>query len=118
MRAYRRVSAVGEARSRAAQVGGNPARCRGKAADMVRTGAPAGHHGYFHEALLYNSDEEFLAAALPFVQDGVAAGEPVVVALGERSAELVQAALGDTTGVAVYGGVGAGIGRYDNPVGA
>jgi anti-sigma regulatory factor (Ser/Thr protein kinase) len=85
---------------------------------MVRTGEPAGHRGYFHEALLYNSDEEFLAAALPFVQDGVVAGEPVVVALGERSAELVQAALGDTTGVAVYGGVGAGVGRYDNPVGA
>src|SRR3954452_22268690 len=73
---------------------------------MVRTGEPAGERGYFHEALLYNSDEEFLAAALPFVQDGVAAGEPVLVALGERSAELVQAALGDTSGVAVYWGGG------------
>ena len=71
---------------------------------MVRTGAPAGHRGYFHEALLYQSDEEFLAVALPFLQDGVAAGEPVVVALGDRSAALVQAALGDTAGVTVYGG--------------
>jgi hypothetical protein len=43
---------------------------------VVRTGEPAGHRGYFHEALLYNSEEEFLAAALPFLQDGVAAGEP------------------------------------------
>jgi anti-sigma regulatory factor (Ser/Thr protein kinase) len=87
---------------------------------MVRTGAPAGHRGYFHEALLYQSDEEFLATALPFVQDGVAAGEPVVVALGDRSAALVQAALGDTAGVDVYvnGGVGAGVGRYANPVDA
>jgi hypothetical protein len=40
------------------------------------------HRGYFHEALLYDSDEEFLAVALPFLQDGVAAGEPVLVALG------------------------------------
>jgi anti-sigma regulatory factor (Ser/Thr protein kinase) len=83
---------------------------------MVRTGAPAGHRGYFHEALLYQSDEEFLAAALPFLQDGVAAGEPVLVALGDRSAALVQAALGDTAGVAMYG-AGAG-GRYANPADA
>jgi hypothetical protein len=43
---------------------------------MVRTGEPAGHRGYPHEALLYNSDEEFSAVALPFLQDGVAAGSP------------------------------------------
>jgi anti-sigma regulatory factor (Ser/Thr protein kinase) len=86
---------------------------------MVRTGAPAGHGGYFHEALLYDSDEELLAVALPFVQEGVAAGEPVVVALGDRSAALVQAALGDTAGVAVeVDGGRAAVGRYANPVDA
>jgi anti-sigma regulatory factor (Ser/Thr protein kinase) len=85
---------------------------------MVRTGEPAGHRGYFHEALLYNSDEEFLAVALPFVRDGVAAGEPVVLALGERSATLLQAALGDTAAVALSAGVGADVGRYDNPADA
>ena len=91
---------------------------------MVRTGEPAGHRGYFHEALLYNSDEEFLAAVLPFLRNGVAAGEPVVVALGDRSAALVQAALGDTAGVHVYGGADvnggavAGVGHYANPADA
>src|SRR3954452_20606383 len=96
-----------------------PGPCRGRAVDVVRTGAPAGQRGYFHEALLYDSDEEFLAVALPFLRDGVAAGEPVVVALGDRSGALVQAALGDTAGVdvAMYG-VGAGVGRYTNPVDA
>src|SRR3954447_13341445 len=87
---------------------------------MVGTGEPARHRGYFPEALLYDSDEELLAVALPFLQDGVAAGEPVVVALGDRSAALVQAALGDTAGVAVEvdGGAGGGVGRYANPVDA
>jgi anti-sigma regulatory factor (Ser/Thr protein kinase) len=85
---------------------------------MVRSGEPAGHRGYFHEALLYTSDEEFLAVALPFVRDGVAAGEPVVLALGERSTALVQAALGDTSGVALSAGLGGEVGRYTNPADA
>jgi hypothetical protein len=45
-----------------------------------------------------------MSSWLPFLRDGVAAGEPVVVAVGDRSAALVQAALGDTAGVHVYGG--------------
>ncbi|MFL6125921.1 anti-sigma factor RsbA family regulatory protein [Actinophytocola sp.] len=59
----------------------------------MRTGAAAGHTGYFHEAVYYASDQELLAVVLPFVRGGVAAGEPTVVAFGERHAELVRAAL-------------------------
>jgi anti-sigma regulatory factor (Ser/Thr protein kinase) len=59
----------------------------------MRTGAAAGHVGYFHEALPYDSDEELLAVVVPFLSGGVAEGEPTIVALGEQHAELVRAAL-------------------------
>lgn len=59
----------------------------------MRTGAAAGHTGYFHEAVYYASDEELLAVVVPFLRGGVAEGEPTVVALGEQHAELVRAAL-------------------------
>lgn len=59
----------------------------------MRTGAAAGHNGYFHEAVYYASDEELLAVVVPFLRGGVAAGEPTVVALGEQHAALVRAAL-------------------------
>lgn len=59
----------------------------------MRTGAAAGHRGYYHEALRYGSDDELVARLLPFLRGGLAAGEPTVVALGERNARLVRAAL-------------------------
>jgi anti-sigma regulatory factor (Ser/Thr protein kinase) len=65
----------------------------------VRTGAAAGHVGYYHEAILYDSDEHLLAVVLPFLLGGVEAGEPTVVGFGERNAELVRRAL--PTGTAV-----------------
>ncbi|AGL17854.1 sensor histidine kinase [Actinoplanes sp. N902-109] len=65
----------------------------------MRTGAAAGHHGYFHEAVRYASDDELLAVAVPFLLDGVAAGEPTAVALGSRTGELVRSALPARSGV-------------------
>ncbi|HVL82930.1 MAG TPA: anti-sigma factor RsbA family regulatory protein [Pseudonocardia sp.] len=65
----------------------------------MRTGAAAGTRGYFHEAARYSSDAEFLAIVLPFVQAGAAAGEPVMLALGERNEGLVRAALPDLCGL-------------------
>ncbi|WP_238014408.1 anti-sigma factor RsbA family regulatory protein [Dactylosporangium sp. AC04546] len=59
----------------------------------MRTGAAAGHTGYFHEAIRYDSDEHLLAVVVPFLIGGVAAGEPTIVALGERNAGLVREAL-------------------------
>lgn len=59
----------------------------------MRTGAAAGHLGYYHEAVCYESDEHLLAVAVPFLTGGVEAGEPTVVALGERQADLVRSAL-------------------------
>ncbi|MEH1098060.1 sensor histidine kinase [Micromonospora sp. CPCC 205561] len=65
----------------------------------MRTGAPAQHDGYFHEAVRYDSDDELLAVVVPFLLGGVEAGEPTFVALGERTARLVRSAL--PTGCAV-----------------
>ncbi|MET7403641.1 anti-sigma factor RsbA family regulatory protein [Dactylosporangium sp. NPDC005572] len=59
----------------------------------MRTGAAAGHPGYFHEAIRYDTDEHLLAVVVPFLLGGVAAGEPTMVVLGERTAGLVRAAL-------------------------
>lgn len=59
----------------------------------MRTGAAAGHRGYYHESLCYGSDDELVARLVPFLRGGLAAGEPTVVALGERNGGLVRAAL-------------------------
>lgn len=65
----------------------------------MRSGAAAGHRGYFHEAAFYGSDDEFLAIVLPFLAGGIEAGEPTAVALDERKAELIRAAMGDTASI-------------------
>lgn len=47
-----------------------------------------------HDALLYAGDEEFLAGTLPFIRDGIEAGEPVLVVLGKAKIELLESELG------------------------
>src|SRR3954464_749107 len=69
-----------------------PAARRGGGGGM-RTGAPVGQVGNFHEAGFYSSDAEFLALILPFVIDGLAAGEPVVIGYDPRKCDLLRAAL-------------------------
>jgi hypothetical protein len=75
----------------------------------MRTGAPTDRRGYLHEAVLYDSDEDFLGVVVPFLEDGVAAGEPCLVALGASSTGLVRAAMGDTSGLTFFDD------RYDRP---
>ncbi|WFE45204.1 anti-sigma factor RsbA family regulatory protein [Verrucosispora sp. WMMD1129] len=70
----------------------------------MRTGAAAGRTGYFHEALCYGSDEELLAVVVPFLVGGVEANEPTFVALGERTGNLVRAALPADTKVEFLSG--------------
>ncbi|MEU8296404.1 sensor histidine kinase [Micromonospora sp. NPDC048909] len=65
----------------------------------MRTGAAAGHHGYLHEAIRYDSDDELLAVVVPFLLGGVEAGEPTFVSLGDRTGRLVRAALPVGSGV-------------------
>jgi anti-sigma regulatory factor (Ser/Thr protein kinase) len=53
--------------------------------------APA---GFSHEAAAYGDDGEFLAATVPFVLEGLQAGEPVLVALARRGEALLKRELG------------------------
>ena len=39
--------------------------------------------GHFHEAGFYRSDAEFRALIVPFAEEGIAAGEPVII--GDKS---------------------------------
>ncbi|MDT0453543.1 MEDS domain-containing protein [Streptomyces hesseae] len=54
--------------------------------------------GFVHHACLYGTDEEFLATALPFALDGLAAGEPVLAATTPANIELLRRALGERAG--------------------
>src|SRR5438874_925404 len=59
----------------------------------MRTGAAGGHIGHFHEAGFYASADEFIALIVPFVVDGVAAGEPVVIGYDDLKSTLLRSAL-------------------------
>jgi anti-sigma regulatory factor (Ser/Thr protein kinase) len=49
--------------------------------------------GFRHEALLYAGEQDFLAKAVPFIRDGVAAGEPILVAVSNERADAIKAQL-------------------------
>lgn len=51
--------------------------------------------GFVHAALLYRSEREYLDEVLAFVRDGLAAGEPVLLALPADKLALVSDQLGD-----------------------
>lgn len=53
------------------------------------------HSRHRHEAGFYASDEEFLALTVPFLEAGVAAGEPVFARYDDRKTALLRSALGD-----------------------
>jgi anti-sigma regulatory factor (Ser/Thr protein kinase) len=59
----------------------------------MRSGAAAGHSGYFHQTAFYGTDDEFLRLVLPFIVEGLDAGEPVVAAFAQANQDLVRAAL-------------------------
>lgn len=49
--------------------------------------------GFVHAAGFYEGDSGLLPLLVPFVHDGLAAGEPAVIALGSAHAEMLRAAL-------------------------
>jgi len=65
----------------------------------MRAGAARGHVGHFHEAGFYGSDAEFAALLVPFVEEGVAAGEPVIIGYDDRKAGLLRSWLADPSAV-------------------
>jgi CheY-like chemotaxis protein len=51
-------------------------------------------HGCRHEALVYSSGDELAAGAVPFLRQGLARGEEVLVVLREAGRSVVEQALG------------------------
>jgi anti-sigma regulatory factor (Ser/Thr protein kinase) len=51
-------------------------------------------HDFVHPALLYRHADEYLSATVPFVRNGLAAGEPVAVAVPPANLALLRGALG------------------------
>ena len=60
---------------------------------------PAAWPGRFHEVGFYRSDAEFAALIVPFVEEGVAAGQPVILGYDDRKASLLRSWLYDPDGV-------------------
>ncbi len=50
--------------------------------------------GFHHEAFFYAGDDEFIEGAIPYLEEGVAAGEAVLVVLPEPRLRLVQESMG------------------------
>lgn len=50
---------------------------------------------YQHEAFFYRGEQEFLDGTVPFVRDGVALGEPVLVATNRHRIEAMRTLLGE-----------------------
>lgn len=65
----------------------------------MRTGAASGHAGHFHEAGFYSSDAEFRALIVPFAEEGIAAGEPVIIGYDGRKSALLRSWLTDPSAV-------------------
>jgi anti-sigma regulatory factor (Ser/Thr protein kinase) len=47
-----------------------------------------------HQALIYVGADEYLAGTMPFVREALAAGEPILIAVGEAQRELIAGELG------------------------
>ncbi|WP_051796998.1 sensor histidine kinase [Catenuloplanes japonicus] len=58
--------------------------------------------GLCHEALFYDSDVTFRDALLPFVHDGLADGDAVIIAAHADNAALLRDALGEDAGRIVF----------------
>jgi anti-sigma regulatory factor (Ser/Thr protein kinase) len=56
--------------------------------------APEQDNGFHHMTLFYRGDEGFLQGTVPFLNDGLAAEEPILVAVASARIELLKQALG------------------------
>ncbi len=80
----------------------------------MRTGAAHSHVGHFHEAGFYGSDAAFRALIVPFAEEGIAAGEPVIIGYNDRKNGLLRSWLTDPSAVDFIGDKGL----YATPAGA
>ncbi len=59
----------------------------------------AGQGVHFHEAAVYGSDDEFLSVLVPFLRQGIDAGEPTIACLPPSKARLLRRAFVDASSV-------------------
>ena len=52
--------------------------------------------------MLYDSPETFVDGAAPFIRDAVAAGEPIMVAIGAEKIDLLRSRLGEDADRVVF----------------
>lgn len=55
-----------------------------------------------HRALIYEGGDEYLAGTMPFVREALAAGDPILVAVGEAQSELIAGELGPDAGRVLF----------------
>jgi anti-sigma regulatory factor (Ser/Thr protein kinase) len=58
--------------------------------------------GFQHQALIYEGSDEYLAGTMPFVREALAAGDPILVAVGEAQGELIAGELGPDAGRVLF----------------
>ena len=63
---------------------------------MTTTTTTRPHDTYQHDAFFYRGDDEFVATTAPFVKEGVAQGQPVMVAVTNPRLAMLRSALGAT----------------------
>jgi anti-sigma regulatory factor (Ser/Thr protein kinase) len=80
-----------------------PARTLGILEFVMRTGAARGQVGHYHEAGFYGSNAEFAALIVPFAEEGIAAGEPVILGYDDRKSGLLRSWLTDPSAVDFIG---------------
>src|SRR5690349_1825025 len=51
---------------------------------------PPGPRGLIHQALLYETSDQFLSSAVPFVSEGLHRGDAVVAVTTDANAELLR----------------------------
>ena len=66
---------------------------------------PVAGPGHRHEALFHAGPEELLAGIVPFVRDGLAAGDPVIALVTETTAALLRDALGGDADRVVFSSI-------------
>jgi anti-sigma regulatory factor (Ser/Thr protein kinase) len=60
------------------------------------------HAPFRHEVMLYDSPETFADGAEPFIRGAVAAGEPIMVAIGAEKIDLLRSRLGEDADGVVF----------------
>jgi anti-sigma regulatory factor (Ser/Thr protein kinase) len=79
----------------------------------MTSGAATDQVAFHHAALVYRSEQELLAAVVPAVDEGIAAGEPTLMMMDPRTAEMVRSALAEPSAVSFLDQS-----RYTNPAAA